>query len=205
MTSTSPHSDLKALARKDHDAGRIELLNDLKRIPKSEFHNVDPTLLARLTPKQRAELFALTDRKPHSAGKSTKPVKKLKRPYRAHRVWNSLPLPVRSQLSGLLMTTVLSGFAVLSAAHEDKVSALFSNPKTLPISTSTWPRCNRLTPYIDGCIYTATSTLSWHIAADTLDFDTATLMKRNGHLMNRVTLQRGDRLTVWRGQIPLEN
>lgn len=205
MTRTSPHPDLKTLAKKDHDAGRIELLGELKRIPKSEFHNVDPALLSRLMPEQRAKLFAQTDRNHRWADNPKKPAKHRNKTHLLRRMCNDLPLTVRSQLAGLLITSVLSGLTVFILNHEDKISANFKHAKTLPVNTSTWPLCNRLTPYTDGCVYTVTSAISWRSAADALDFDAATLASRNGHLKNRAMLQRGDRLTVWRGQIPLEN
>lgn len=205
MIGTSPPLSLKILAQKDHDSGRVELLDELKRIPKSELHNVDPTLLARLTPRQRATLFAQTDKKSHLANQSATVVKRQKRALIFRRAWNGLPLPVRSQLLGLLMTAVLSGLTALSLRYEDKISEILSQPTTLSVNTSTWKSCNRLTPYTDGCVYTVASNISWHDAAKKLGFDVTKLIENNDHLSNLTILQRGDKMTVWRNTIPLEN
>ncbi len=205
MTTNPKIGGLKAQAQRDLDDGRSELFEDIKRTPQSELHNIDPKLLVRLSPEQRAKLFARTDRNSRPKHTPLKPVKTRKRVHLPRRAWNALPTLVRSQLTGVFITACVSVLMAFAFTHEDQVFASLSRPNSLSRHTSTWPPCGRLNLFKDGCTYTVMNAMSWNKAANDLGLDPNTLLSTNQHLAHRPTLYRGDVLTVWRGQIPLEN
>lgn len=208
MMNRPNSADLKSKAQADLDSGRRELLKDLKRCPASELHVIEPALLARLTPEQRAELFAKNVRKfQYTSGprQAIRPPRRLGRTSLLRRTWSGLPLFVRSQVLGLLSACLFAGAATVGLAHEDELAAIIFRPKTLPVKVYAWPGCRRLTRFSDGCVYTVATALSWQAAAAALGMNLSELFDGNPHLATHAPLQRGDRLVVWRGHIPLEN
>jgi hypothetical protein len=199
---------LMAQAAQDLQQGRSELLGALKRIPVSDLHNTDPTLFARLTPQQRAELFskvAQQGRTPAPLGSSGR-----RRPGSAgssagRRLWNRLPLTMRCQLVGFITSSILAGASVAALAHEHHLVALVAVPSSLPADVATWPDCRRLTPASDGCTYVVNNEISWDQAAQALGQDPREIKAVNHHLAGRPSLYRGDQLIVWRDRIRLEN
>jgi hypothetical protein len=195
-------------AAQDLQQGRTELLSALKRVPVSDLHNTDPTLFARLTPQQRAELFSkvaqqgrtaapigpYSRRRPESAGVSV-----------PRRLWNRLPPVGRSQLIGLLTASILAGASLAALAHEHQLVALITAPSSLPADIATWPDCRRLTLASDGCTYVVKQGLSWDQASQALGQDPRDLRTVNSHLAGRSSLYRGDQLIIWRDRIRLEN
>tara|TARA_R110001606_G_scaffold399293_1_gene583879 strand:+ start:11560 stop:12183 length:624 start_codon:yes stop_codon:yes gene_type:complete len=207
MKDTSS-SNLKAKAEADLDAGRRELLAELKRHSASGLHSIDPALLARLTPDQRAELFSGHERRAqHAPQQEMPPAARRKTGQRSliRRGWNAVPLLVRSQVVGVILVGLLGGGLNASLDNQARLTATLFQPASLPRATDTWPACGRLTPYTDGCVYDVRSGLSWNDVGKVLAIDPTDLKSINKQLSARTLLQRGDELIVWRGVIPLEN
>ncbi|WP_316980110.1 hypothetical protein [Shumkonia mesophila] len=199
---------LMAQASQDLQQGRTELLSALKRVPVSDLHNTDPTLFARLTPQQRAELFSKVAQQGHPTTQIGSPRHRSPDPAgpsAVRRLWNRLPLPGRCQLIGLLTASILAGGGLAALAHEHQLTAYVTSPSSLPSDVATWPDCRRLTLASDGCTYVVKKGLSWDQAAQALGQNPRELKTVNHHLAGRSSLYRGDQLIVWRDRIRLEN
>ncbi len=194
--------DFKSRSEADINEGRVEVVERLKGIPVSQLHHSDPTLFARITPDQRADVFSHIAHQ-IMASDSRPPANivryKHRRTFLIGRLWRALPLATRSQFLGIFLSSTLAVLFLGVLAFEGQLTPI---PASLPIDSTYWPRCNRLTPSIDGCVYVVSDSLTWRDAATLLGFDPK---DGNRHLANRTDLQRGDKLIVWRKLIPLEN
>jgi hypothetical protein len=194
--------NFKSQSEADLNEGRVEVVEQLMEIPVSQLHQCDPTLFARITPDQRADIFSHIAQQSEPSGHRppTNIVRyKHRKTFLIGRLWRALPLAVRSQSLGLLLSSALAISFLGVLAFEGQFASF---PASLPSDTSSWPKCNRLTPSMDGCVYVVSDSLTWRDAATLLGFDPR---DDNRHLANRKTLQRGDKLIVWRKLIPLEN
>ena len=194
--------DFKSRSEADINEGRVEVVERLKGIPVSQLHHSDPTLFARITPDQRADVFSHIAHQT-VASDSRPPANivryKHRRTFLIGRLWRALPLAARSQSLGIFLSSALAVLFLGVLAFEGQLASI---PASLPIDSTYWPKCNRLTPSIDGCVYVVSDSLTWHDAAMLLGFDP---QDSNSHLANRKTLQHGDKMIVWRKLIPLEN
>jgi len=194
--------DFKSRSEADINEGRVEVVERLKGIPVSQLHHSDPTLFARITPDQRADVFSHIAHQ-IVASDSRPPANivryKHRRTFLIGRLWRALPLAARSQFLGIFLSSTLAVLFLGVLAFEGQLTSI---PASLPIDSTYWPKCIRLTPSIDGCVYVVSDSLTWHDAAMLLGFDP---QDSNSHLANRKTLQHGDKMIVWRKLIPLEN
>lgn len=205
MSGNQIFQDMKSQAEKDINEGRGEVVEKLKEIPVSELHHSDPTLFARITADQRADIFShIAHQNEASAHRAPLNIVRYKKPgaFRTQQLWAALPLGIRSQCVGLFLSTALAAFMLTAFSYEDQIFSFISRPASLSSNSSYWPNCKRLTTWTDGCIYTVSSALSWQQAANILGLD---IKASNRHLAKRKTPQRGDIMVVWRKQIPLEN
>lgn len=66
-----------------------------------------------------------------------------------------------------------------------------------PIETSTWPHCERLNEWVDGCTYVTGGAMAWERAAGLLDMPDAELRRINRHIREDY-IPAGTTIAVWR-------
>ena len=207
MSEQDEFSNLRAQAQSDLDEGRDELLQDLKRKSLDELFDLDPVLLGRLTPKQRADLFRQEPLRQSINRPQARPAPKPKGRVKAsalRRAWIALPPMVRCHAMALVVAGVTASVALCLMNQDLALTGLLFGPSTLPEHVELWPRCRRLTAYTDGCLYIVQNALPWSEAAEDLKIKETELRSVNRHLDPGPTLYRDAQLIVWRERIPLQ-
>ena len=194
-------ADLRALFRQNitkvsTDAKRASngLVERLKQLTPQEFLRQPPNVFAHLTDKQYREIVA-------KIAPNTKlpapPV--IEEPVEEKRSlldwWREQSAFAQSFLVTLFVTIIIT----LAAALEPLAMkwTLTRAEIVRPISTATWPVCQRLSGYTDGCVYFPSQDLNWDWVAERLDLPVETLREPNRHLSPQF-IPRGAQLVIWR-------
>lgn len=118
-------SNLRAQAQSDLEEGRNELFQDLKRKSHHELYDIEPTLLARLTPKQREQLFrqepARAPIKRLKPAPDIKPNKRIRRSL-VRRFWIVLPPLVRCHAMALVIAASAATVTLASLSHLEAIA-----------------------------------------------------------------------------------
>tara|TARA_R110002110_G_scaffold98919_6_gene253035 strand:+ start:5606 stop:6022 length:417 start_codon:yes stop_codon:yes gene_type:complete len=125
MNDDGDFSNLRAQAQSDLEEGRNELFQELKRKSHQELYDIEPTLLARLTPKQREQLFRqeparapINRLKP---GPGIKPNRRIRRSL-ARRAWIALPPLVRCHAMALVIAASTGAVALAALPHLNAIA-----------------------------------------------------------------------------------
>lgn len=189
--------------RRNRDRALVErtetidkLIARCRAMTPEQFAQLPQTLLQRLTPSQKATIVAglpsagSVPRRPESRTEMVQtPIRRIASPARS--VWRR-------------MIVASLGWGIASSVT---VFAVFTVPPLLfdgaqivrPVQSALWPRCSRLTPRTDGCVYIVTHGLSWSVAAGLLNVQEASLRSVN-QVPNVTFLNAGQAIVVWRGR-----
>lgn len=159
--------------------GRAEIVRQLSVLPLEQLASVPPSALALIGPEG---LAALAARRAEFAGLAPKP-----RPVAGSSPVMTTTAPTRSVRRWRLSPTVwLCTGIVLAALSFDRLAAIAGSPvpeRPLSRNASDWPRCLRLDPRTDGCVYrTGGNRLSLASAATLLRMNAGDLAGLNRHL-----------------------
>jgi hypothetical protein len=169
--------------------------------------------LKAMTPQQfvrvpREELHDLTDRQYAEIVRHIAPAHRLLEPQetaqRKREPWAILrkimiPTAVRAAVLGLL-----TGLPVLIASFAAGPAIDWWQYRTPPLRSqdaSTWPPCQKLNGWVDGCIYAPAQDMAWSRAADLLQIPASELRQSNRHI-TAAYIPRHATLVVWRHRSP---
>lgn len=179
-------ADRRAVFRKDvtkvkRDAASEsrQLMNRLKQMTPAQFVRLPAETLARLTAAQYREVVGTIA--PEIGLPAPSPPSKPQRETLGWRErWRLLPSSARMTVITSVLTSVIVMVAVASpqvlrwtlthieiVRHQDR---------------SAWPRCARLSPYTDGCLYFPTHDMDWDALAEQLHISRRQLYDDNKHL-----------------------
>lgn len=187
----------RALVERTETIG--ELIARCRKMTPEQFAQLSQILLRRLTPSQRADIAAsLAPAAGRSGGRridqrrsapgSAMPARKVRPP--AQPIWRRM---ISASLGwGNVATLMVIAVLTIPPLLRD------SRQIVRPIKSSLWPRCARLTPKADGCVYLVSHGLSWSDAAGFLNMQEAYLRDVNLAPTGDF-LTAGRPIVVWRG------
>lgn len=118
-------SNLRAQSDTDLEEGRNELFQELKRKSQQELYDIEPTLLARFTPKQREQLFrqepARAPIKRLKPGPDINPNRRIRRSL-ARRAWIALPPLIRCHAMALVIAASTGAGALVALPHLNAIA-----------------------------------------------------------------------------------
>lgn len=171
----------KDMAKVKRDAANEsrQLVNRLKQMTPAQFVRLPAKTLARLTAAQYREVVGAIA--PEIGCPAPPPPPKPERETLGWRErWRLLPSSAQMTVITSVLTTVIVMVAVASpqswrwtlthieiVRHQDR---------------SAWPRCARLSPYTDGCLYFPTHDMGWDALAEQLHIPRQQLYDDNKHL-----------------------
>jgi hypothetical protein len=160
-----------------------------------QFAQLPQNLLQRLTPDQRANIAASLV---SAASDPAKPDIDADRTMLRQPSSSREPRPIwlRMIVTSFGWGTTLSLMAI----------GFFVAPPLLhragqierPFESTHWPRCQRLTPKADGCVYRVSRAISWSDAASLLNMQ-ETYLRTINHAPDSISLTAGQPIVVWRG------
>lgn len=157
-----------------------------------QFAQLPQNLLQRLTPDQRANIAASLV---SAASDPAKPGANAER---------TMP-PTSRKLRPIWLRMIVTSFG-WGTALSLMVIGFFVAPPLLnragqierPFESTHWPRCQRLTPKADGCVYRVSRAISWSDAANLLNMQ-ETYLRTINHAPDSISLNAGQPIVVWRG------
>lgn len=177
-----------------------ELIARCRAMTTEQFAQLPQTLLQRLTPSQKATILAgLPSAGSVLAKQNGRTEKTAVRPQTPIR--RTVP-PARSVWRRMIIASLGWGiaFSVTVFAFFTVPPLLFDGAEIVrPVRSAFWPKCSRLTPRADGCVYVVTYGLSWSLAAGLLNMQEASLRSLN-QVPNGTSLNAGQAIVVWRGR-----
>lgn len=188
-----------ASAKAKGDAADAAVIRKLKTLSADEFARVPRDMLNSLSNEQYKDIVNTVA--PHVELKEPEPAPSLAKPKQRHLNWRLLPRWVVAVFAGLLL-----GIAILIAASSATPLQewwSYSTPLSRGMNVATWPRCQRLTRWTDGCVYRVTRGLSWSDAAGLVDLPETYLRWLNSHIQAD-PIPAGSDLTIWRERFPLQ-
>ncbi|MBC9880005.1 hypothetical protein G8O24_21970 [Bradyrhizobium sp. INPA01-394B] len=194
-------ADRRALFRKDvtkvkRDATSEsrQLMNRLKQMTPAQFVRLPAKTLARLTAAQYREVVGTIA--PEIRLPAPSPPAKPERETLGWRErWRLLP----SSAQMTAVTSVLTTAIVMMAIASPQVWrwTLTHIEIVRPGERGNWPRCTRLSPYTDGCLYFPTHDMDWNAVAAQLRMPRQQLYDDNKHLPPQFIPARAP-IAVWR-------
>jgi len=172
-----------------------EFMARCRKMTPQQFAQLPQGLLQRLTPDQRADIAASLvsatgdPAEPSTDAERTRP--RLPPSSREPRpIW--LRMIAASFGWGTALSLMVIGIFV--------VPPLFHKGGQIerPLESRLWPRCERLTPKADGCVYRVSRAISWSDAASLLNMQESYLRTIN-HAPDGISLTAGQPIVVWRG------
>lgn len=202
---------LSALA--ERDTARDEVFIWLRGLSPEERAKVSPDKFARLSAEQFAILLGRPLSKASFDHTYTDSGAAVKMPghFDRLRFWSrrgqgAKIIKIRSPLHHALrwagIAGLCSGLVSISAVAARPYITSLAPPPIRSTDASTWPRCGRLTPSTDGCVYYVESGLTWPEAAHWLDMPLPLLLKAN-QSHGTAPLAKGAPFIVWRFRCPL--
>lgn len=184
--------DVKTL-REQSGADQVARLNQLKAMTPEEFVRIPREELQELTDRQYAEVarhIATVHQLPNPPDM----------PERSDRSWTGLhwtgmPTIARAVLLGFLTGLLILGVSLAIGPATDWWQ--YRTPPVRSQEASTWPKCHRLSGWVDGCTYSLTKDMTWERAASLLQMSETELREANRHI-NRTYIPRLTMLVVWR-------
>lgn len=194
-------ADRRALFRKDvtkvkRDATSEsrQLMNRLKQMTPAQFVRLPAKTLARLTAAQYREVVGTIA--PEIRLPAPSPPAKPERETLGWRErWRLLP----SSAQMTAVTSVLTTAIVMMAIASPQVWrwTLTHIEIVRPGERGNWPRCTRLSPYTDGCLYFPTHDMDWNAVAAQLRMPRQQLYDDNKHLPPQFIPARAP-IVIWR-------
>lgn len=191
-------------AMSEGNAGRTELVARLAALPVEDLARVKPSTLAMLGASGLAALTQARDDLPSGLTPNGRPPSGMPDPTE----------PVGAVRKGSVRRTVFPGLLILlillagaGAEHLRPLAAAMNDPGWRRVDVSTWPTCQRLAPYVDGCLYrTVKGSTSLADIANHLAMPVPDLVAVNRHLLSasRSPLKPGSKVVVWRGRLELK-
>jgi len=169
-----------------------EFMARCRKMTPQQFAQLPQKLLQRLTPDQRANI-AVSLVSPAGdpvdpgadAERTMPPTSRKPRP-----IW--LQMVITSFGWGTALSLIVIGFFVLSPLLHR------GGQIERPHESTHWPRCERLTPKADGCVYRVSRAISWRDAASLLNMQEPYLRTIN-RAPDSLSLTAGQPIVVWRG------
>ena len=194
-------ADRRALFRKDvtkvkRDATSEsrQLMNRLKQMTPAQFVRLPARTLARLTAAQYREVVGTIA---PEIGCPTPPP--LPKPERETLGWRERWRLLHSSAQMTVITSVLTTVIVMVGVASPQAWrwTLTHIEIVRPGERGNWPRCARLSPYTDGCLYSPTYDMDWDALAEQLNIPRQQLYDDNKHLPPQFIPARAP-IVVWR-------
>lgn len=172
-----------------------EFMARCRKMTPRQFAQLPQKLLQRLTPDQRANIAAsLVSATSDPAKSGTDKDRTMPRQPSSSReprpIW--LRMIATSFGWGTALSLMVIGFFVLSPLLHR------GGQIERPFESTHWPRCQRLTPKADGCVYRVSRAISWSDAASLLNMQ-ETYLRTINHAPDSISLTAGQPIVVWRG------
>lgn len=189
-----------ARVKADARTNSAYLVQRLKRMTPAEFLRQPPHVFAQLTTKQYREIVAtIAPNVKILRAPAGEPPTSETRTFMDW--WRERSAFAQSFLAMLSVTVTFSGAGIFAPLATKW--ALSRVEIVRPISTATWPTCQRLSRYTDGCIYTPSQDLNWDWVAGQIDLPVEVLRRTNTHQPPQFIV-RGAPLVIWRERGRLE-
>lgn len=181
-------------AREENAAEKRQLIDRLRALTPEQFVQVSREELQQLSDRDYVAIvrhIAPDHRipQPHDVTQ-TKP-----RRWSVRLVWNGVPTFWRASIVGFTIGFLILGGSVALGPAIDWLD--YETPPVRPTDASLWPRCPRLSAWVDGCTYVPTTNLAWAQAASLLVMPEADLRKDNRDIGDWY-IPAGSLLIVWR-------
>jgi hypothetical protein len=166
-------------------------LDKLKAMTAAEFVRVPREELLELTDRQYAEIV----RHVAPEHRLAQPQEQAERPRKLWAGWIAIPTTTKAPALGVAI-----GLLVLLASLAVGPTIDWWRYRTPPVRSrqaSTWPPCQRLNGWVDGCTYVPARDMAWDRAASMLDISEADLQQVNHHI-NQAYIPAQATLVVWR-------
>lgn len=175
--------------------GQSELFHILKNQKVDELTDDHFKQIQRLTSTQRQALFTqMGTTSKRSLVRKNSPSDNVKLA-QTKKLYFWLSPYIRRHLISLLTGTVMAGSFPLYAA----INSTYDNFRPVSYYTATWPKCDRLTPSTDACLYTIQNSLTWQQASYYLQIPTETIAESNANLdCCTGSLKAGNQIVIWR-------
>lgn len=187
-----------ASAKAKGDAADAAVVTKLKALSADEFARVPRDMLNSLSNEQYKDIVATVA--PHVELKEPEAPPSPAKPKR-HLNWRLLPRWIVAVFAGLLLGSAILIAAISATPLQEWWS--YSTPLSRGTNVATWPRCQRLTQWTDGCVYRVTRGLSWSDAASLVELPEIYLRWLNSHIQAD-PIPAGSDLTIWRQRFPLQ-
>ncbi|MCW5690998.1 MAG: hypothetical protein KIT48_01395 [Pseudolabrys sp.] len=117
--------------------------------------------------------------------------------WRLRDIWKATPNWMQAAVAALLtgLPILMASLLVVPAIHRWQ----YQTPPVRSIETSTWPLCDRLNEWVDGCIYVLHRAMMWERAAGLLAVPEAELRRINRHIRENY-IPAGATIVVWRAR-----
>ena len=195
MTEVKQHHQNRDRALLERTETIEEFMARCRKMTPQQFAQLPQGLLQRLTPDQRADIAAsLVSATDDPAELGTD----------AERTRPGLP-PSSRESRPIWLRMIAASFG-WGTALSLMVIGFFVLPPLLhrggqierPLESTHWPRCQRLTPKADGCVYRVSRAISWSDAASLLNMQ-ETYLRTINHAPDSISLTAGQPIVVWRG------
>lgn len=190
-----------ARVKEDSKKETEQLVEELKRKTPAEFLRLPARTFASLTPAQYRDIVATIA--PDIEMPAATTADGLVARQGSDRHW----WRERLVLTQIIVVTVAATMSLtaLAVASPWAWKWIVSRMEIVrPVSTETWPVCARLSPYTDGCVYSAARDLDWTAVAQQLGMSPQELYQANRHLPTQFIPAKAT-LVVWRHRGRLEN
>lgn len=194
----------------DADSARQQLAEELLSVDFDTFSKTPASTFLQLGQKELIELLRarFTAAVPIlNAVRSEQPQERtpsehgFRGPGPRQRAWLDIDPAIRGSLRGIAFGMAAAVMVLLLQT----VSKLKPDAEAMPIESSRWPRCQRLSSSTDACVYWVRRGLSWHDASSYLLISESTLRRYNPQLAHHPQhLTAGVPLVVWRGKRALK-
>ena len=168
-------------------------LDKLKAMTPAQFVRLPGEELQELTDRQYAEVVRHVAPE-HRLPEPQEVSESLGKPWAELR-WIVIPTAARAAVVGVLV-----GLLVLVASLAVGPTIDWWQYRTPPLRSeqaSTWPSCQRLNGFVDGCTYLPVRDMAWDRAASLLEMPEAELRQLNHHI-NQAYVPAQTTLVVWR-------
>jgi len=169
-----------------------EFMARCRKMTPQQFAQLPQNLLQRLTPDQRANIAASLV---SAAGDPVDPGADAERTMPSSSreprpIW--LRMVITSFGWGTALSLMVIGFFVLPPLLHR------GGQIERPLESRLWPRCERLAPKADGCVYRVSRAISWSDAASLLNMQ-ETYLRTINRAPEGISLTTGQPIVVWRG------
>ena len=187
------HKDV-AKVKRDAANDTRQLMSRLKQLTPAQFVRLPAKTLARLTAAQYREVVGIIAPEIGLPVPSPPPDPGHEAPSWRER-WRLLP----SSAQITVITSVLTTAIVMVAVASPQVLrwTLTHIEIVRPGERGSWPRCARLSPYTDGCLYFPIYDMDWDALAEQLHIPRQQLYDDNKHLPPQFIPARAP-IVIWR-------